>query len=60
MDILILVCCFLLPPLGIFFKQQRITVDILVAIILCFLFWFPAVIFAIAVAFFGVTCAKAI
>ncbi|KAA0148259.1 hypothetical protein FNF29_06795 [Cafeteria roenbergensis] len=47
MDVLILVCCILLPPLGVFLKQQKITIDFLVALILCFLFWFPAIIFAI-------------
>jgi len=59
MDVLVLLCCFILPPLGILLKQRRCTVDAFAAIILCAFFWFPAVIFAIMVAFCGLSCAKA-
>ncbi|KAA0146475.1 hypothetical protein FNF31_07781 [Cafeteria roenbergensis] len=59
MDVLVLLCCFILPPLGILLKQRRCTVDAFAAIILCAFFWFPAVIFAILVAFCGLSCAKA-
>ena len=60
MDVLILVCCIILPPLGVFLKQQKLSIDLLVSIILTCLFYIPGIIFAIAVAFFGFSCGKVV
>jgi len=58
MDILILVCCFLLPPLAVFLKQQKVSIDLLISLILCIIFWFPGVIYAILVCFLDFSCAS--
>mmetsp|Transcript_141548 Transcript_141548/g.200456 ORF Transcript_141548/g.200456 Transcript_141548/m.200456 type:complete len:136 (-) Transcript_141548:281-688(-) len=58
MDILIFVCCFLLPPLAVFLKQQKVSLDLLISIILACIFWFPGVIFALLVCFFNFSCSS--
>ena len=46
MDVAQNICCLLLPPLGVYLGQKKCGWDVLIALILCFLLWFPGVCFA--------------
>ncbi len=53
--ILLVVCCIFIPPLAVFLFQDDITVDFWIDLVLCFLFWIPAVVFAFLVCFANVS-----
>jgi uncharacterized membrane protein YqaE (UPF0057 family) len=45
-----------LPPLAIYIKKPEFSIDFFLSILLCFVLWFPGIIFAVLVCFFGFTC----
>ncbi|KAI1704582.1 proteolipid membrane potential modulator domain-containing protein [Ditylenchus destructor] len=47
------ILCIILPPVAIFFHANDLNVHVLISIILCFLFWLPAVIHAFWYCFFN-------
>ncbi len=54
-DIILILCCIFIPPLGVYLFQDDITIDFWIDLILCFLFWIPAVVFAFLVCFANVS-----
>jgi uncharacterized membrane protein YqaE (UPF0057 family) len=45
--IVLIILAILLPPLGVFLKEGTATKNLVINIILCFLFWLPGVIHAL-------------
>jgi uncharacterized membrane protein YqaE (UPF0057 family) len=54
-DIILIICCIFIPPLGVYLFHDDINIDFWIDLILCFLFWIPAVIFAFLVCFANVS-----
>ncbi len=54
-DIILILCCLFIPPLGVFLFQDDISIDFWIDLLLCFLFWIPAVVFAFLVCFANVS-----
>ncbi len=54
-DIILILCCLFIPPLGVFLFQDDITIDFWIDLILCLLFWLPGIIFAFLVCFADVS-----
>lgn len=53
--VLLVVCCIFLPPLAVYLFQDDVTVDFWIDLVLCLLFWIPAVVFAFLVCFANVS-----
>lgn len=49
--LLLAILAILLPPLAVYLKENAITSKFWISLLLCFLFWIPAVIFALLVVF---------
>lgn len=49
MFIVAVICCFLLPPLGVFLFEEAIGTNFWIDLILTLLFWLPGVIYALLV-----------
>lgn len=50
-DLLLLILCFLLPPIAVGFMTNWDLLKVLICLLLCFIFWLPGVVFALLVLF---------
>ena len=49
--VLLVILAILLPPLAVFLKEGDLTVNFVIDLLLCLLFWVPGVVFALLVVF---------
>uniref|UniRef100_A0A1I7XNV4 UPF0057-domain-containing protein n=1 Tax=Heterorhabditis bacteriophora TaxID=37862 RepID=A0A1I7XNV4_HETBA len=52
-QIIEIICCIFLPPLAIWWHTKDCGTPVLIDILLCFLFWIPAIIYAVWFCFFN-------
>ncbi|CAN5394059.1 hypothetical protein BH09BAC5_BH09BAC5_08550 [soil metagenome] len=51
-DILLIILCFILPPLAVFLHEGGLTIKFWLDLLLCLFFWLPGIIYALIVCFF--------
>ena len=54
-EILLVILCIFIPPLAVYLYDNSVNTNFWVDLLLCFIFWFPGVIFAFLVCFGGVS-----